>query len=114
MGKRRSRSRLHPAGHPLPLLKVQLPAQFTQDGHNTRVTESLEHLAETITPEDRLVIMDMDLGVEEMHETVSMIRMDPATANIPSSPSARRRSSRTSWPSSSWWTTCSGSRSRPR
>jgi len=66
-----------------PLLKVQLPAQFTQDGHNTRVTESLEHLAETITPEDRLVIMDMDLGVEEMHETVSMIRMDPATANIP-------------------------------
>ena len=66
-----------------PLPKVQLPAQFSQDGHATRIVDRLEDVALALMPEDRMVILDMELGIEEMHATVSQIRMDPATAGLP-------------------------------
>lgn len=66
-----------------PLLKAQLPAQFAQDGHGTRIVDKLEDVTLALMPEDRLVILDMELGIEEMHATVSQIRMDPTTAGLP-------------------------------
>ena len=66
-----------------PLLKAQLPAQFGQDGHTTRMVDKLEDVILALMPEDRLVILDMELGIEGMHATVSQIRMDPTTAGLP-------------------------------
>ena len=66
-----------------PLLRAQLPAQFAQDGHSTRLVDRLEDVGLAIMPEDRLVILDMELGIEEMHSTLSQVRMDPTTAGLP-------------------------------
>lgn len=65
-----------------PLLRAQLPAQFAQDGHSTRVVDRLEDVALATLPQDRLVVLDMELGIEEMHAVVAQLRMDPATAGL--------------------------------
>ncbi|MBI4912421.1 MAG: response regulator [Acidobacteria bacterium] len=66
-----------------PLLRAQLPAQFSGGGHTTRLVDQLEDVPLALMPEDRLVVMDMELGVEEMHAAVSQIRMEPTTAGLP-------------------------------
>lgn len=65
------------------VLQVQLPAQFAQDGHSTRIVEKASQVASSILPQDRLLVMDMDLGMDEMHEVLAEIRMDPVTAGLP-------------------------------
>ncbi len=65
------------------ILQAQLPAQFAQDGHRTRVVEDAAEIAASIRPQDRLLVMDMDLGMAEMHEVLAELRMDPTTAGLP-------------------------------
>jgi DNA-binding response OmpR family regulator len=61
-----------------PLLRAQLPAQFAQDGHSTRMVDRLEDVVLAALPQDRLIVLDMELGIEEMHTAVAQIRMDPS------------------------------------
>ena len=65
-----------------PLLKVQLPAQFAQDGHSTRIVDKLDDVLLATLPQDRLIVLDMDLGIDEMHSAVAQIRMDPALSGM--------------------------------
>lgn len=65
-----------------PLLRAQLPAQFAQEGHSTRLVDRLEDVVLATLPQDRLVVLDMDLGIDEMHATVAQIRMDPAMSGM--------------------------------
>jgi DNA-binding response OmpR family regulator len=64
-------------------LQAQLPAQFLQDGHSTRVVEKAAEIASGVTAQDRLLVLDMDLGMDEMHQVLAELRMDPATAGLP-------------------------------
>lgn len=64
-------------------LRAQLPAQFAQDGHNTRIVSTAASLVSEVRPEDRLLVIDMDLGMEEMHKALSELRMEPTTAGLP-------------------------------
>ncbi len=66
-----------------PLLQAQLPAQFAQDGHVTRLVENPAEIASHLQPQDRLLVMDADLGMEEMHRILAELRMDPTTAGLP-------------------------------
>lgn len=65
-----------------PLLKAQLPAQFGQEGHSTRIVDKLDDVPLAVLPQDRLMVLDMDLGMDEMHSAVAQIRMDPATSGM--------------------------------
>jgi two-component system cell cycle response regulator len=65
------------------VLQAQLPAQFAQDGHSTRVVGNASEIVAAVIPQDRLLVMDMDLGLDEMHEVLAELRMDPATAGLP-------------------------------
>ncbi len=65
-----------------PSLRVQLPAQFSQDGHATRTVDSLANVAAKLHPADNLLVIDMDLGLEAIHEALSQVRMDPVTAKL--------------------------------
>jgi len=65
------------------ILQAQLPAQFSQDGHSTRVVENASEVAASVRPQDRLLVMDMDLGANEMHQVLAELRMDPTTAGLP-------------------------------
>ena len=65
------------------ILQAQLPAQFSQDGHSTRIVERASEVPSSILPQDRLLVMDMDLGMEEVHQTLAELRMDPVTAGLP-------------------------------
>jgi DNA-binding response OmpR family regulator len=65
-----------------PLLRAQLPAQFGQDGHSTRMVDKLEDVLLATLPQDRLIILDMDLGIDEMHSAVAQIRMDPSMSGM--------------------------------
>jgi DNA-binding response OmpR family regulator len=66
-----------------PGLKAQLPAQFSQDGHLTRIVEGLDGLAAAIQPDDRLLVIDLELGIDAIHPALGELRMDPATARLP-------------------------------
>ena len=66
-----------------PILQAQLPAQFAQEGHSARVVEKASEVASSIRPQDRLLVIDMDLGMGEMHEVLAEIRMDPVKAGLP-------------------------------
>ena len=66
-----------------PSLQVQLSAQFAQDGHSTRIVDSVTSIVSEIRPEDRLLVMDMDLGVDAMHKSLGDLRMEPTTAGLP-------------------------------
>lgn len=65
------------------ILQAQLPAQFSQDGHITRIVASASEIPASIQPQDRLLVIDMDLGVDEMHQVLAELRMDPAMAGLP-------------------------------
>ncbi len=65
-----------------PLLRAQLPAQFAQDGHSTRLVDKLEDVVLAALPQDRLIVLDMDLGIDEMHAAVAQIRMDPSLSGM--------------------------------
>jgi len=65
-----------------PLLKAQLPAQFAQDGHSTRIVDRLEDVVLAALPQDRLIVLDMELGIDEMHSAVAQIRMDPGMSGV--------------------------------
>lgn len=66
------------------ILQAQLPAQFSQDGHSTRVVENAADIVSSVVPEDRLLVMDMDLiAMDEMHQVLSELRMDPNTGGLP-------------------------------
>lgn len=64
-------------------LHAQLSAQFAQDGHSTRILESVDSVVTEIRPEDRLLVLDMDLGLESMHKALAELRMEPTTAGLP-------------------------------
>lgn len=66
-----------------PILQAQLRAQFAQEGHSTRILERPSEVPSSVLPQDRLLVMDMDLGLEEVHETLAELRMDPVTAGLP-------------------------------
>jgi DNA-binding response OmpR family regulator len=68
---------------PLPNLRAQLPAQFSTDGHDTHVVSMADEIISAIRPEDRLLILDMNLGLDEVHYVLSMVRMEPETAQLP-------------------------------
>ena len=68
---------------PTSSLQAQLSAQFAQDGHTIRVVESVETIVEEIRPADRLLVMDMDHGLEAAHKALSELRMEPTTAGLP-------------------------------
>lgn len=65
-----------------PLLKAQLPAQFAQEGHSTRIVDRLDDVLLATLPQDRLIILDMELGIDEMHAAVAQIRMDPSVSGM--------------------------------
>lgn len=65
------------------ILQAQLPAQFGQEGHSTRVVENASEVASSVLPKDRLLVLDMDLGMDEMHQILAELRMDPTTAGLP-------------------------------
>lgn len=64
-------------------LQVQLASQFAQDGHSIRIVDTAASIVGEVRPEDRLLVMDMDLGVEAMHKALSDLRMEPTTAGLP-------------------------------
>jgi len=64
-------------------LQAQLPAQFAQDGHTTRIIGDLATLVAEIRPEDRLLVLDMDFGMGLVHSALSDLRMEPTTAGLP-------------------------------
>lgn len=68
---------------PVPNLRAQLPAQFSAEGHDTHVVSNADEIIPAIRPEDRLLILDMSLGLDEVHYVLSMIRMEPETAQLP-------------------------------
>lgn len=65
------------------LLGAQLPAQFATEGHRVRVVEGLGEVVDAIRPEDRLLIVDTALGMEDLHSLLAQVRMEEATAGLP-------------------------------
>jgi len=65
------------------ILQGQLPAQFSQDGHHIRIVDHASDIASSILPKDRLLVIDMDLGKDEMHAALAEVRMDPTVAGLP-------------------------------
>jgi DNA-binding response OmpR family regulator len=65
------------------ILQAQLPAQFAQDGHNTRVVDNAADVVSNVREKDRLLVMDTDLGMDEMHQVLAELRMEPTTAGLP-------------------------------
>lgn len=65
------------------LLGAQLPAQFATEGHRVRVVEGLGEVVDAIRPDDRLLIVDTALGMEDLHGVLAQIRMEEATAGLP-------------------------------
>jgi two-component system cell cycle response regulator len=64
-------------------LGAQLAAQFGQDRHTTRTYTSLESLREALSAGDDLLVVDLELGLEPVKETLQILRLDPALARIP-------------------------------
>jgi two-component system, cell cycle response regulator len=68
---------------PSPMLGVQLPAQFNRDLHRVRVVARPEDVAEALRPEDRLLILDKELGPDLVHGVLAELRMNPDTGGLP-------------------------------
>ncbi|MCE1228439.1 MAG: response regulator [Firmicutes bacterium] len=64
-------------------IRAQLAGQLGQEGHTLRTHGSLEGLAQAVQPQDRLLIVDMDLGQDKLHDALGELRMNEATANLP-------------------------------
>lgn len=66
-----------------PTLHIQFSAQFALDSHRARRVETPADIVPSVHPEDRLLVLDMDLGTDALHEVLAELRMEPATAEIP-------------------------------
>ncbi len=64
-------------------LGAQLAAQFAVDGHRVRTVDTLGEVVDAIRPEDRLLIVDAALGMQDLHSVLAQIRMESATAGLP-------------------------------
>ena len=79
-----------PAG-PVPILvasanqrlQAQITNHFSRDGHAVRGVETLEQLTADLRPEDRVLVLDLGLGLDPVHAFLLGLRMDPATADLP-------------------------------
>lgn len=64
-------------------LASQLAAQTGLDRHASRIFTSLAELEGALTGEDDLLVLDLDLGMEAVQETLQALRLDPTTGRIP-------------------------------
>jgi CheY-like chemotaxis protein len=66
---------------PSPVLKSQLEAQASQDGHSIRTIKGLEDL-DQLASTDEILIIDMTRDPSGLHEALMTLRMNPETQNI--------------------------------
>lgn len=65
------------------LLQAQLPSQLAMDGHQVRVADRLDEIIPSLTGEESLLVLDMAVDPEGIHDFLSQLRMNPETAAIP-------------------------------
>ena len=65
------------------LLQAQLPSQLSVEGHNVRLADRLEDIFASLSGQEKLLILDMAIDPEGIHGFLSQLRMDPATASVP-------------------------------
>lgn len=61
-------------------MQLQLPMHFGEE--RTRIIDRLHRLIPSIASDDRLIVLDMNLGTEEMHSVLADLRMNPDTAGL--------------------------------
>lgn len=65
------------------LLQAQLPSQLVGDGHQVRIADRLDEILPTLRGNENLLILDMAVDPEGVHDFLSQLRMNPETAAIP-------------------------------
>jgi len=65
------------------LLQAQLPSQLVGEGHQVRLADRLDEIIPALTGIENLLILDMAVEPEGIHDFLSQLRMDPETAAIP-------------------------------
>ncbi len=65
------------------LLQAQLPSQLVGDGHHVRIADRIDEILPSLTGEESLLILDMAVDAEGIHDLLSQVRMNPETAGIP-------------------------------
>lgn len=65
------------------LLQAQLPAQLAQDGHDVRLADRLDEVVPMLTGRENLLILDMAIEPEGIHDFLAQLRMDPGSADLP-------------------------------
>jgi two-component system cell cycle response regulator len=65
------------------LLQAQLPSQLAGEGHNVRLVDRLEDIIPALGGQEKLLILDMAVDPDGIHECLSQLRMNPETAHVP-------------------------------
>jgi len=65
------------------LLQAQLPSQLAVEGHHVRVADRLEEIIPSLDGQEKLLILDMGIDPEGIHDFLSQLRMDPETEGLP-------------------------------
>lgn len=65
------------------LLQAQITAQLAQEGHDVRLADRLDEIVPMLTGGEKLLILDMALEPEGIHDFLTQLRMEPGTADLP-------------------------------